>query len=54
MVVQDTFEDRVEDKQKDDTEESEHRNCTGNENITNPQHDEERESENSEAGDLSR
>ena len=56
MVVQDTFEDRVEDKQNTDTEDSdsEHRNCTGYEDITNSQNDEERESQESEAVDLSR
>ena len=56
MVVQDTFKDRVEDKQNDDTEDndSEHRNCTGYEDITNSQNGEERESQESEVVDLSR
>ena len=56
MVVLDTFKDRVEDRQNDDTEDSdsEHRNGRGNEDITNSKHNEERESEESESVDLSR
>ena len=55
MVVQDTFEDRVEDKQNTDTEDSdsEHRNDVENGNI--PESFETKsESEESEAEDLSR
>ena len=54
MVVQDTFKDRVEDMQNDATEDSEHRNGRGNEDIINSKHNEERESEESESVDLSR
>ena len=61
MVVQDTFEGRVEDTQNDDTEETDsaHRTGTGNGNITESfetksETDQESECEESEAEDLSR